>query len=62
MKAGDVITEVAGKAIRDSRDLVREVQGQQGQTTVKVVRGKKELTLKVTPEPRSPERQRARGN
>lgn len=61
MKTGDVITEVAGKAIRDSRDLVREVQGQQGQTTVKVVRGKKELTLKVTPEPRSPERPQVRG-
>ena len=62
MKVGDVIVEVAGKAIGDSRDLVREVQAaQQGAIALMVVRDKKELTLKVTPESRTPKRQHVRG-
>jgi serine protease Do len=56
IKVGDVISEVAGNSISSSRELIREVQNHQGEIALKVVRDKKELTLKVTPPARTPER------
>lgn len=56
IKVGDVINEVAGNSISNSRELIREVQDHQGEITLKVVRDKKELTLKVTPQARTPQR------
>jgi S1-C subfamily serine protease len=56
IKVGDVIREVAGNSISTSRDLIREIQDHQGEIALKVVRDKKELTLKVTPQTRTGER------
>jgi serine protease Do len=56
IKVGDVINEVEGNSISNSRELIREVQDHQGEITLKVVRDKKELTLKVTPQARTTER------
>jgi len=56
IKVGDVISEVAGNSISNSRELSRAVQDHQGEIALKVVRDKKELTLKVTPQARTPER------
>jgi C-terminal processing protease CtpA/Prc len=49
LKAGDVITKVNGTAVRSHADLVRELRGVQdeGQTTIGLVRDKKEMTINV---------------
>jgi serine protease Do len=48
IRVGDVITEFDGVSVDRQRDLVRAVAGRQGEVTLKVVRDKKELSLKVT--------------
>ena len=54
IKAGDVIVSVNGKSVRDSDDLVRELDGINGDATIVVMRDKKELTLKATMERPAP--------
>jgi serine protease Do len=49
VKAGDVITSINGRRVEDSDDLIRELEDAKGETTIVVVRDKKEVTLKATP-------------
>lgn len=48
IKAGDVITSVNGRSVRDSEDLLREIEEAKGETTIVLLRDKKEVTLKAT--------------
>jgi serine protease Do len=56
LKAGDVITAINGRSIRDSDDLVREIEdsdpstspGASGEVTIVILRDKKEMTLKAS--------------
>jgi len=41
---------VNGRTVRDSDDLLREVDAIAGEATIVVLRDKKELTLKATPD------------
>ena len=45
--AGDVITSINGKRVEDSDDLARELGDASGETTIVVLRDKKEMTLKA---------------
>jgi serine protease Do len=56
IRVGDVITEFAGVSVGHPRDLVRAVVSRQGEVALKVVRDKKEVTLKVTLDERSSNR------
>lgn len=47
LKAGDVITKVNGTAVRDSNDLRRQLSAASGETTLTVIRDRKEVTLKA---------------
>jgi membrane-associated protease RseP (regulator of RpoE activity) len=47
VKAGDVITSINGKRVEDSDDLLREMGDAKGETTIVLLRDKKEVTLKV---------------
>jgi len=47
LKAGDVITRINGEAVRDSADLRRKLSAAKGETTITVMRDRKELTLKA---------------
>lgn len=60
IRVGDVITEFAGVSVDHPRDLVRAVVSRQGEVALKVVRDKKELTLKVTLDETSDRRLRQR--
>ncbi len=63
VKAGDVITSINGKTVEDSDDLARELGDASGETTIVLLRDKKEMTLKaVIPDDqrRSPEGSRPR--
>ena len=61
LKAGDVITSINGRSVRDSDDLARAIEnidpstslGAGGEITIVVLRDKKEMTLKATLTPRS---------
>jgi serine protease Do len=54
IKAGDVIVSIQGRSVRDSDELIRELDDLDGDVTIVVVRDQKELTLKATLErPRS---------
>ena len=58
VKAGDVITSINGKRVEDSDDLARELGDANGETTIVLLRDKKEMTLKAVIEDdqrRSPE-------
>lgn len=59
VKAGDVITSINGRSVRDSDDLVRELDSTSGEATVVVLRDRKEMTLKATIEQRRPATPRA---
>ncbi|HYE88261.1 MAG TPA: PDZ domain-containing protein [Vicinamibacterales bacterium] len=48
IKAGDVIVSVNGQDVRDSDDLLREIDGITGEATIVVLRDKKQMTLKAT--------------
>lgn len=48
VKAGDVITAINGRSVRDSDDLMREIGNATGQVTLTLLRDRKELTLKAT--------------
>jgi serine protease Do len=50
IRAGDVITSIAGRPVRDAGDVTRAVRDAQGGATidVRVVRDKKELDVKIT--------------
>ena len=50
LKAGDVITSINGRAVRDSGDLMRELADATGDVTIVVLRDKQEMTLKATME------------
>jgi serine protease Do len=52
IRAGDVIVSINGTSIRDTGDLLRELDGVSGEATIVVVRDKKEMTLKATIERR----------
>ena len=56
IRVGDVITEFAGVSVGHPRDLVRAVVSRQGEVALKVIRDKKELTLKVTLDERTSDR------
>lgn len=51
IKAGDVIVSVNGRTVRDSDDLLRELEDITGDATIVVLRDKKEVMLKATIEP-----------
>jgi serine protease Do len=58
VKAGDVITSINGKHVEDSDDLARELGDANGETTIVLLRDKREMTLKAVIEGdqrRSPE-------
>ena len=48
VRAGDVITKVAGSSIDDSSDLLRAMGQAKGEVTLEIVRDKKTMTLKAT--------------
>ena len=51
LKAGDVITEVEGKAISNTMDLIQGIsQKKEGEVTLTIIRNKAKQTFKVTPE------------
>ncbi len=51
LKAGDVIVEIDGKKLSRTYDLIHALgQKDEGEVSLKVVRDKKERTIKVTPE------------
>jgi len=52
IKAGDVIVSINGHSVRDSDDLMREMEALTGEATIVVMRDKKEVTLKATIEAR----------
>lgn len=54
IKAGDVIVSINGRSVRDSDDLIRELDAVTGAATIVVMRDKKELTLKATIEKPAP--------
>jgi serine protease Do len=54
LRAGDVIVSVNGRSVRDTDDLLRELDDITGEATIVVVRDKKELTLKATIERAAP--------
>ena len=65
VKAGDVITSINGKLVEDSDDLARELGDANGETTIVLLRDKKEMTLKVViadDQRRSPEGPRRPGS
>ena len=47
LKAGDVITKINGETVSDEADLRRKLGAARGETTITVMRDKKELTLKA---------------
>jgi serine protease Do len=47
VKAGDVITSINGRRVNDSDDLMREIQDAKGETTIVLLRDKKEMTVKA---------------
>ena len=47
VKAGDVITSINGTRVEDSDDLIREMEDARGETTIVLLRDKKEITLKA---------------
>ena len=47
LKAGDVITKINGETVRDENDLRRKLGAARGETTITVMRDRKELTLKA---------------
>lgn len=50
LKAGDVIVEVEGKAVKDDRDIIRAItEKAQGDVTFTIVRSGSRQTVKVTP-------------
>jgi serine protease Do len=53
LKAGDVVTEIDGKQIEDTDDLVRGLGAKdEGEVTLTVVRDRKQRTVRLTPERR----------
>ena len=64
VKAGDVITAVNGKPVKDAGDLRREIadatDGDAKEMTLNVTRDKKPITLKATIEDPQPPRPRVR--
>jgi serine protease Do len=54
LKAGDVVRSVDGTAVRSTPDLVRALRDAEEEVTLAIVRDKKEMTVKATPEPRRP--------
>ncbi len=51
LKAGDIVTEVDGKAMKNIADLIRAVgDKKEGDVTLTIVRDKNRQTVKVTPE------------
>ena len=54
IKAGDVIVTINGRSVRDADDLLRELDDVTGETTIVVMRDKKELTLKAAIERSAP--------
>jgi len=51
LKAGDVITEIDGKAVKGELDVVRAIgEKKEGEVTVTFVRGGQKQTVRVTPE------------
>src|SRR5256714_12373551 len=56
LKAGDVITEADGQKVEDAGDLVNALSRKdEGEVTLKVVRDRKERTVRVTPERGGPQ-------
>jgi serine protease Do len=47
LKAGDVITKVNGESVRNTNDLRSKLGSVKGETTITVMRDRKELTLKA---------------
>ena len=51
LKAGDIITEINGKAVKSDIDLIREINSQKdGDVQLTIVRDGKSQTITVTPE------------
>ena len=54
VKAGDVIVSINGRAVRNSDDLLDQLDDIKGDATIVVMRDRKELTLKAVLEDRAP--------
>jgi len=51
LKAGDIVTEVDGKAVKTNVDLIRAVgDKKEGDVTLTIVRDKNRQIIRVTPE------------
>ncbi|MDQ6786050.1 MAG: PDZ domain-containing protein [Acidobacteriota bacterium] len=51
LKAGDIVTEADGKAIKSKMDLIRAIsEKKEGDVTLTVIRDKNRQTIRVTPE------------
>jgi serine protease Do len=48
LKAGDVITKVDGRAVRDANDLSRFIGQASSEVTLTIVRDRREQTVKAT--------------
>lgn len=59
LKAGDVIVSINGRSVRESDDLLRELEDFTGDATIVVLRDKKEMTLKATIQAIGPSGERA---
>ena len=56
LKAGDIITEADGRKVEDAGDLVNALSRKdEGEVTLKVVRDRKERTVRITPERGGPQ-------
>jgi serine protease Do len=54
LKAGDIVTEVDGRKVEDSDDLVHALSAkEEGEVTLTVTRDRKQRTVRVTPERRA---------
>ena len=51
LKAGDIITEIDGKAVKGEMDVARAIgEKKEGEVTVTYIRGGQKNTVRVTPE------------
>lgn len=50
LRAGDIITEIGGKAIKSDLDIIRAIGEKKGEVTLTIVRDRNRQTVRVTPE------------
>ena len=63
LKPYDILLEFGGKPLKDMQNLIAQIQATGGKTTaMKILRGGREATIQVTPEPRKKEPDLAGGS